>query len=846
MLEIKAITKTYKTEGFTQKALDKVSINFRRCEFTSILGPSGSGKTTLLNIIGGLDHYDSGDLIINGISTKKYEDKDWDTYRNHRVGFVFQNYNLITHQTVLSNVELALTLSGIDKKERTRRAKEALIKVGLKDHMKKRPSQLSGGQMQRVAIARALVNDPEIVLADEPTGALDTNTSRQVMELLKEIAKDRLVIMVTHNKELAEVYSTRIVKLQDGEVIDDSNPFNGEEDHEDKKKDKKTSMNFKTALSLSLNNLLTKKGRTILTAFAGSIGIIGIALILSLAHGINKFIDKTEEETLSSYPLQIEKSSINYGEVLQALAGNMKTEKHDDDKIYSYNIMGSMFEAFSTSARIQDMTKFKKYLENNKEIDKYTTSIQYGYNTTLTLYKPGDEVLRVNPTTVLDAIGMGTNGISSAYNSMMRDNDVFYEMIDNDKLIKKQYDLVAGKYPKKYNEVMLLVDDNNQVPDYTLYSLGILSQDDLKEQFTNMISGKEVKFSSTSYKPEEIIGLKYKLVINPDFYQKVNDVWINKSDDTEYMKKIINESEEIEIVGIVKQNSEAVASSTKAGYVLYKNSLMRHLVEKVNEREIVKEQLANKDINVFTGNKFRENSKFDINDLSYEQMMAMQNMSEAELSEYIQVYSENATATYEDNLLKLGVSEIDNPDTINIYPKDFDSKEEITKIIDKYNKGKNEREKIEYNDIVGIMMSSVQTIVNVISTVLIAFVAISLVVSSIMIAIITYISVIERTKEIGILRAIGASKKDISRVFNAETLIEGFAAGLLGIIVTLIINIPINIIVKMLVNISGIASLPIIGAVILIIISVLLTVIAGFIPAKIASRKDPVEALRSE
>lgn len=846
MLEIKGITKTYKTEGFTQKALDKVSINFRRCEFTSILGPSGSGKTTLLNIIGGLDHYDSGDLIINGISTKKYEDKDWDTYRNHRVGFVFQNYNLITHQTVLSNVELALTLSGIDKKERTRRAKEALIKVGLKDHMKKRPSQLSGGQMQRVAIARALVNDPEIVLADEPTGALDTNTSRQVMELLKEIAKDRLVIMVTHNKELAEVYSTRIVKLQDGEVIDDSNPFNKEEDYEDKKKDKKTSMNFKTALSLSLNNLLTKKGRTILTAFAGSIGIIGIALILSLAHGINKFIDKTEEETLSSYPLQIEKSSINYGEVLQALAGNMKTEKHDDDKIYSYNIMGSMFESFSTSARIQDMSKFKEYLEKNKDVKKYITSIQYGYNTTLTLYKPGDEVLRVNPTTVLDAIGMGTNGISSAYNSMMRDNDVFYEMIDNDKLIKKQYDLVAGKYPKKYNEVMLLVDDNNQVPDYTLYSLGILSQDDLKEQFTNMISGKEVKFSSTSYKPEEIIGLKYKLVINPDFYQKVNDVWINRSDDTEYMRKIINESEEIEIVGIVKQNSEAVASSTKAGYVLYKNSLMRHLVEKVNEREIVKEQLANKDINVFTGNKFRENSKFDINDLSYEQMMAMQNMSEAELREYIQAYSENATATYEDNLLKLGVSEIDNPDTINIYPKDFDSKEEITKIIDKYNKGKKEREKIEYNDIVGIMMSSVQTIVNVISTVLIAFVAISLVVSSIMIAIITYISVIERTKEIGILRAIGASKKDISRVFNAETLIEGFAAGLLGIIVTLIINIPINIIVKMLVNISGIASLPILGAVILIIISVLLTVIAGFIPAKIASRKDPVEALRSE
>ena len=846
MLEIKNITKTYKTEGFTQKALDKVSINFRRCEFTSILGPSGSGKTTLLNIIGGLDHYDSGDLIINGTSTKKYNDRDWDTYRNHRVGFVFQSYNLITHQTVLANVELALALSGIDKKERTRRAKEALAKVGLKDHMKKKPSQLSGGQMQRVAIARALVNDPEIVLADEPTGALDTATSRQVMELLKEIAKDRLVIMVTHNAEIAEDYSTRIIRVQDGEVISDTNPYKDEEEKEDLKKDKKTSMNFLTAFSLSLNNLMTKKGRTILTAFAGSIGIIGIALILSLAHGINKFIDKTEEETLSSYPLQIQKASINYGEVIKALAGNMQTEKHNDDKIYSYNIMGSMFESFSASARIQDMSKFKAYLEKNKEIDKYVTSIQYGYNTTLTLYKPGEEVLRVNPTTVLDSIGMGTNGISNVYSGMMSDNDVFYEMIDNDKLIKKQYNLVAGKYPKNYNEVMLLVDENNQVPDYTLYSLGILSQDTLKEQFNNMISGKEVKFEKVSYKPDEIIGLKYKLVINPDFYQKVNNVWINKSDDTEYMKKIINESEEIEIVGIVKQNSEAVSSNTKVGSVLYKNSLMKHLVEKVNEREIVKEQISNKEINVFTGNAFRENNKFDMNSLSYEQMMTMQNMSESELAEYIKAYSENATATYEDNLLKLGISEIDNPDTINIYPKDFDSKEKITKIIEKYNKGKKESDKIEYNDIVGIMMSSVQTIVNVISTVLIAFVAISLIVSSIMIAIITYISVIERTKEIGILRAVGASKKDISRVFNAETLIEGLAAGILGIVVTILFNIPINIIVKAIVNISGIASLPISGAIILIIISVLLTVIAGFIPAKIASRKDPVEALRSE
>ena len=846
MLEIKNITKTYKTEGFTQQALNKVSINFRKCEFASILGPSGSGKTTLLNIIGGLDHYDSGDLIINGTSTKKYNDRDWDTYRNHRVGFVFQSYNLITHQTVLSNVELALTLSGVDKKERTKRAKEALTKVGLKDHMKKKPSQLSGGQMQRVAIARALVNDPEIVLADEPTGALDTTTSKQVMELLKEIAKDRLVIMVTHNPEIAEDYSTRIVRLQDGEVISDTNPFNGEEDLVDNKKDKKTSMSFKTAFALSLNNLMTKKGRTILTAFAGSIGIIGIALILSLAHGINRFIDKTEEETLSSYPLTIEKESVNFSKVLQSMVSNANTEKHDDNKIYSYDVMGNWISAFSTTTKTNDIKGFKEYIENHKDIKKYTTSIQYGYDTTLNLYKEADKVTRVNPTTVLDAIGMGTSGVSSAYSSMMSSNDVFYEMVDNDKLIKKQFNLVAGKYPSKYNEVMLVVGDNNQVPDYTLYTLGILSQDTLKEQFTNMTSGQEAKFEPTSYEPDELIGLKYRLVVNTDMYEKSNGIWIDKSNDEEYMKNIIANSEEIEIVGIVKQNSEAVSSGAQAGYVLYKNALMHHLVEKVNESEIAKEQLSNKDINVFTGSKFRETTKFDMNSLSYEQMIAMQNMSDSELAEYIAAYSANATATYEENLQKLGISSLDEPDKISIYPKDFDSKEKIVKIIDKYNEGKDENDKIEYSDIVGIMMSSVQTIVNVISTVLIAFVAISLVVSSIMIAIITYISVIERTKEIGILRAVGASKKDISRVFNAETLIEGLAAGILGIVVTLIINIPINVIVKAIVNISGIASLPLVGAIILIIISVLLTVIAGFIPAKIASRKDPVEALRSE
>ena len=848
MLEIKNITKTYKTEGFTQKALDKVSVNFRECEFASILGPSGSGKTTLLNIIGGLDHYDSGNLVINGVSTKKYNDRDWDTYRNHRVGFVFQNYNLISHQSVLSNVELALTLSGISKKERIKRAKEALVRVGLKDHMKKRPSQLSGVQMQRVAIARALVNDPDILLADEPTGALDTNTSKQVMDLLQEIANEKLVIMVTHNPELANIYSNRIIRLQDGKIIDDSNPYEEEKDEKEVVDNpKKTSMSFMTALSLSLNNLMTKKGRTILTAFAGSIGIIGIALILSLAHGINNFIDKTEEETLSSYPLQIRKESVDMSMILQSIADASKTKKYEDDDIHSMNIMGDMFENMSQKVKHNDMKNFREYLEKDKNIKKYTSDIEYSYDVTLNLYKEDtSKIVRVNPTTVYDTLGMGTSGVSSMYSSMMSSNDVFFEMINNDKLLKQQYDLVAGAWPKEYNEMVLVVGENNEISDYTLYSLGILDQDELKEQFTNMTSGKKVKFKKHSYTTEELLNLKFKLVLNTDYYVKENGMWISKKDDEDYMKNLINNSEEVKIVGILRGNSEAVTSGNNYGLVGYRQDLMKHLVEKINETDIVKEQISNQDINVFTGSKFTSNSTFDMNSLSTEQLIALQNMSQEEMTLFMKNYSENMTASYDENIKKLGIAELDNPDTISIYPKDFDSKEEIVKIIKKYNKGKKKSEQIEYTDIVGIMMSSVQTIVNVISAVLIAFVAISLIVSSIMIAIITYISVIERTKEIGILRAMGASKKDISRVFNAETLIEGLCAGIMGILVTVLINIPANIIIKKAVNISNIAKLPLNGAVVLIVISILLTVIAGFIPAKIASRKDPVEALRSE
>lgn len=850
MLELKHVTKIYEVAGSKQKALNKIDIKFRQNEFVSILGQSGSGKTTMLNIIGGLDKYTSGDLVINGISTKEYNDRDWDTYRNHRVGFVFQSYNLIPHQTALQNVELALTLSGVDKDERRKRAIAVLKKVGLGNQINKRPNQMSGGQMQRVAIARALVNDPDILLADEPTGALDSETSLQVMDLLSNIAKDKLVIMVTHNPELAVNYSTRIVKLLDGEIVDDSNPFDGNEEIKEiksNKKNKKTSMSFKTATSLSLNNLMTKKGRTLLTAFAGSIGIIGIALILSLSHGIQNYITKTEEETLSSYPLTIQKESVDMSSLLENLTGNQEIKDYDDDNIHSVNIMGDMFTSMTQEVEHNDLKSFKEYLDNHNKIKDYTSDIQYSYNVTMNVYKNDlENITQVNPTQIFDAIGMSTSGISSAYSGYLSNYDVFYEMINNDELNKQQYDLVDGHWPENYNEVVLTVGKHNEISDYTLYSLGIISQDELKEQFNNMVSGKEVSFEEHSYTTEELLNISFKLVLNTDYYQHKNGLWINMSTDESYMKDILNNAEDIKIVGIIKPNEEAVTGNSSFGMIGYTHALTEYLINKINEEEIVKEQLANKEINVFTGSEFSTDSSFDIKNLSKEQLAYLQSLSQAELAEYMKNYSDNMTSSYEENISKLGIADLEDPDMIAIYPKDFDSKEEITAIIDEYNKGKNEEEAISYTDLVGIMMNSVSSIVNVISSVLIAFVAISLVVSSIMIAIITYISVIERTKEIGILRAIGASKKDISRVFNAETLIEGAAAGILGILVTVLLNIPINIIIKNTVNISNIAKLPINGAIILIIISVLLTVIAGFIPAKIASKKDPVEALRTE
>lgn len=848
MLELKKISKVYHTAGLTQKALDDVSIIFRKNEFVSILGQSGSGKTTMLNIIGGLDNYTDGDLIINGISTKKYKNRDWDVYRNHRVGFVFQSYNLIPHQTALQNVELALTLSGVGKEERRKRSIAVLKKVGLEKQINKKPNQMSGGQMQRIAIARALVNDPDILLADEPTGALDSETSIQVMNLLKEIAKDKLVIMVTHNPELANLYSTRIVKLLDGKIVDDSNPFDGKEEiKEDKKKSKKSKMGFLTALSLSLNNLMTKKGRTLLTAFAGSIGIIGIALILSLSNGIQNYISKTEKETLGSYPLTISKESVDISSMLLSFMGNGKKETYDDDLIHSKNIMGDMFSSITEDVKINDLASFKKFIENDKkEINDYVTDIVYGYNIKLNLYKNDpDKIVRVNPTTVLDAIGMGTSNISSAYSGMMGSYDVFTELLDNQEFNESQYDLVAGNWPKEYNELVIILNSNNEISDYTLYSLGLLDQDDLKKQFNNMISGEKVEFENKTFSKEELLNLTYKLVLNTDFYKKTNGVWIDKSNDEEYMKKVLKKSLDLKVVGIIKPNEESVIDSGY-GLVGYTHSLWEKMITEINKTDIAKEQIKNKEKNIFTGKKFSESAKFDMKNLSKDQLKAIQSMSQEELSAYIETFSNYASSTYEQNLNLLGIADLENPDSINIYPIDFDAKESITAIIDEFNKGKSEDDTIQYTDMFGVMMSSVSSIVNVISTVLIAFVAISLFVSSIMIAIITYISVIERTKEIGILRAIGASKKDISRVFNAETLIEGACAGVMGILVTCLINIPVNIIIKEALNITGIASLPYTGAIILIIISIILTLIAGLIPSRMASKKDPVVALRSE
>lgn len=837
MLELNGIRKTYVTGTTSVEALKGIDLKFRDSEFVSILGQSGCGKTTLLNIIGGLDKYTSGDLKINGRSTKDFKDRDWDAYRNNSIGFVFQSYNLIPHQTVLSNVELALTLSGVSKAERRQRATEALEKVGLKEQIHKKPNQMSGGQMQRVAIARALVNDPDILLADEPTGALDTQTSIQIMDLLKEISKDRLIIMVTHNPELATQYSTRIIRLLDGTITDDSNPYNGEDDNittktdedslTDKKsgktKKKKTSMSFFTALSLSLNNLMTKKTRTILTAFAGSIGIIGIALILSISNGIQNYIDRVQRDTLSSYPIQLQKESVDVSSMIENMMGNKdKNVDHDKDKIYSNNIMTDMVNSMVAEVNSNNLKAFKSYLENHKcDVDGYISDIQYSYDVPLYIYSTdtSDGVTQLNPSSVMENMyGMSVSG-DGMMSAGMQNTSVWSRLFDNRQMLDEQYDLIAGSWADNYNEVMLVVDENNEIDDYTLYSLGFKDPAEVKKIFKNVMAGNSYETEETQYTYDEVLDKKFKLVLPTDLY-RYNDtfgIWEDASHDDEYMTTVVNNAEEVKIAGIIRKNPDAASVSVSSG-VAYTKDLMPHIIEKVNETQIVKQQLADPEKDVFTGMSF-DNDKTSI-------------------------------STLENNKSLLGIASEDNPSEIDIYAKDFDSKEKLQDFIKNYNDevtadGRDEYT-ISYTDYVGILMSSVSTIITAISSVLIAFVAISLVVSSIMIGIITYISVLERTKEIGVLRSIGASKKDVSRVFNAETLIEGFVSGAMGIIITLILCIPANAVIKNVTDISNVAQLPVAGAVILVIISMLLTTIAGLIPAKMAAKKDPVVALRTE
>lgn len=895
MLELNDIKKDYVTGSTTVSALKGINLRFRDCEFVSILGQSGCGKTTMLNIIGGLDKYTSGDLKINGVSTKNYKDRDWDFYRNNSIGFVFQSYNLIPHQTVLSNVELALTLSGVSKAERKKRAIEALEKVGLGEQIHKKPNQMSGGQMQRVAIARALVNNPDILLADEPTGALDTETSIQIMELLKEISKDRLIIMVTHNPELAKNYSTRIVKLLDGVITDDSDPYTLEDMEADirakeaakvktsekkiKKsgKKQKTSMSFFTALSLSFNNLMTKKTRTILTAFAGSIGIIGIAMILSISNGIQLYIDRVQRDTLSSYPITLQAEAIDISSMVTSMTGNSDSEEHEDkSKIYSNDIMGDMINTMVKEVKSNNLSEFKKYIENGgSDIKSYVSDIQYSYDVPLNIYMKdtSNGVEQLNPSTMFDSIyGEGATSTSSAMSSgmgmgMFSNSSVWNQLLGNQQVLDEQYDVLAGHWPENYNEVVLVVDKNNEVDDYTLYSLGLKDPEEVRTLFKKMMVGESYETKKDiSYTFDEILDTEFKLVMPTDMY-KYNDVtgtWDDYSKDDKYMTNVVNNGTDIKVCGIIRPNDDAVSTSLSSG-IGYTSKLTEYIIEEVKNSEIAKAQLADTSVDVFTGVPFDNdrNTEITMDDvnaymatLSPEESAQMQAMTSGMSDDQIlQLFSASlkartTDATLDSNKSKLGITDLDTPSQIDIYATDFDSKEKVQNIIKDYNKlqqddGKEENV-INYTDYVGIMMSSVSTIINAISYVLIAFVAISLIVSSIMIGIITYISVLERTKEIGVLRSIGASKKDVSRIFNAETLIEGFVSGALGIVVTLLLCIPANALIKHLTDISNVAQLPVAGGVILIIISMFLTFIAGLIPAKLAAKKDPVVALRSE
>ena len=979
MLSLENIVKIYRAGDSSIEALRGVTMHFRESEFVSVLGPSGCGKTTLLNIIGGLDSYSEGDLVINGRSTREFRDADWDTYRNHSIGFVFQSYNLIPHQTVLSNVELALTLSGVSKAERRRRALEALERVGLGDQVHKKPNQMSGGQMQRVAIARALVNNPDIILADEPTGALDSETSVQIMEILKEISKDKLIIMVTHNPELAAQYSSRIIRLLDGQVISDSNPADPQEKARPdaaKKKTKKPSMHFLTALSLSFNNLLTKKGRTFMTSFAGSIGIIGIALILSVSHGVQGYIDTVQQDTLSSYPITIEAESVDLTSVLSNVMGAKPGElTHDKDQVYSSSAMYEMMNAMSSAnTQTNDLQQFKAYLDAQPdEMAPYLSAVQYSYDLDFNIYTKNDAgaIVKSDVLELMEKMfgsPSAESGTGSMYESYQKGFNVWEEMLTGEEelvhpLLKDQYDLVYGSWPSSYDQVVLILDQNNEVSDICLYALGLVSEEEMNAVMKAYMNGEEINTESRSWNYEEICSRTFRLILASDYYQydaqtgAVADITESETG----LRFLYDNGIELKISGILRPNEDATTSMMN-GSIGYTAALTRYAAEQAETREIVKAQLADQATDIFTGLPFATGEEQEPGsaekalafkeytggldtagkaalytaiqstpsreylDQAIERMLsgmdraaieaqvteaaaASSNMDSATIEKYIasmddetlfsyvreelekrigEQYASEAgarlasvpaaqlaaaldaalpgyteeelaafydqymppatsDATLQENWKKLGVVDMNTPSAVNLYAATFENKNKIADAIDAYNQGRDQEQQITYTDYVALLMSSVTTVINAISYVLIAFVAISLIVSSIMIGIITYISVLERTKEIGILRSIGASKRDISRVFNAETLIVGFTAGAFGILITLAFNVIINIILHAVTGIASLnAALPWAGAVILVAISMLLTFVAGLIPSGVAAKKDPVIALRSE
>ena len=841
MLQLQHISKVYHTANQEFHALKDISIRFRENEFVSILGQSGSGKTTLLNIIGGLDQYTSGDLLIQGKSTKQFKDRDWDSYRNHTIGFVFQSYNLIGHQTALSNVEIAMTLSGVSKAERKKRAIEALERVGLKDHLYKKPNQMSGGQMQRIAIARALVNNPKVVLADEPTGALDSETSVQIMELLKDIAKERLVIMVTHNPELAKTYSTRIVQVLDGNILSDSNPY--EPTEESKQGDiqfTKTKMSFMTALALSFNNLLTKKGRTFLTAFAGSIGIIGIALILALSNGVSDYVKKVQEDTLVSLPLTI--SEQNQSNLL-ATSPDLSDKPYKDNNELGVNTV--LTNLLKKQIGKNDIASFKAYLdEHASEVAKLTKDIRYQYNLQPYIYASDTSN---GPKSILPSnIASEVDTTNQTIKGYLQNIDYWSQLSSDEEMLNAQYDVLEGRLPKDKSEIVLIVDEDNQISDLLLYSLRIKDPSELND------AKKLDELKSQTYQYSDFIGKTFKAVVNTNRFVKENNQWMNKIDDEAYMKTQIENGLELTIVGVLRQKEGTSSGvNSPSGGVAYTSALIDYTSEQIQNSDIVKEQEANPTINVFTGKAFAKDPKpFNSADLTEEEKIQLIKLTPEQQAQYIQQYNENSAATYEENLAKLGVIDKSKPAAIEFYTSSFQQKQELKDFINAYNTAKKdagEDDKVlAYSDDIQTIMSSITTMVGVITTVLVGFVAISLIVSSIMIAIITYISVLERTKEIGILRAMGASKKDIRRIFTAETAIEGFISGVLGIAITLLATIPINAVVAKMTNVENVAQLPWEAALILIGISIVLTMLAGLIPSRIAAKKDPVESLRSE